>query len=160
MIKSNYLASFASFIYFWQLTGCIHILGHWIAARIFGINCRVIIPWQRFIPLYGWVWNLCQPHNKMMCEYQTEEIDAASPFVRVLIGFSGPYSQLCFIIFIGIIIIPEISEILGGKTLFALLMCVWQLIYFVWYAIYFHTDKFSDFTLFVGPTFEFEESCT
>ena len=33
--------------------------------------------------------------------------------------------------------------------MFALIMCVWQLLYFVWYAIHFHEDDFSDFALFV-----------
>jgi hypothetical protein len=181
----------ALFIYAWQLTGCVHIVGHWVAASILGIKSRVVVPWQRFVPLLGWGWNLyqvricvrdnhkehchaccarcrpiyvfggyrlmyvsvcmqkTQPHAVMMCHYDDAALKVAPPIVRVLIGFAGPYVQLVFVIIMGTLALPGVSALCGGTAMFALIMCVWQLLYFVWYAIHFHEDDFSDFALFI-----------
>ena len=125
-------------------------MGHWVTARLFHIDARMIIPYQRFIPMYGWVWNLFQSHELMMCEYDHAALDKASPTVRVFTGFAGPYLQLIFIILIGTTVMPQIGALFGGWTVYALFMCVWQFLYFMWYAIHFHNDTFSDFALFVS----------
>jgi hypothetical protein len=134
------------FLYLWQLAGYIHIFGHYIFATIFNIKSKIIIPWQRFIPIYGWIWNLYKPHNKMMCKYLTN-LDNKSPITRVFIGLSGPYLQLIYIILIGKIFFPNLIVLIGGFTKYALIMCIWQLLYFIGYSIWFHDDKFSDFAL-------------
>ena len=140
------------FIYSWQLAGCIHILGHFTVGFFLGIKSEIVIPWQRLIPLWGWNWNLTQPHTSMMCHYDIQAISTASPMKRVLIGFAGPYSQLLFIICMGTLAFPIISDLCGGFCIFSLLMCMWQFTYFVWYAIHFHEDEFSDFNLFIRQT--------
>lgn len=136
------------FLYAWQMTGCVHIIGHYVTARSFRIPARVIIPWQRFVPVWGWYWNITQPHSAMMCQYDKYKLSTATPTKRTLIGFAGPYTQLLFIIAVGTLFLPCVSELCGGSVLFSLLMCIWQLLYFVWYAIHFHTDGDSDFRLF------------
>ena len=139
----------ALFIYAWQLTGCVHVVGHALAANFLGIRSRVAIPWQRFVPLFGWSWNLYQPHAVMMCHYDDAALDVASPVVRVLIGFAGPYVQLIFVVGMGTLALPSVSALCGGAAPFAVVMFAWQLLYFVWYAMHFHQDPFSDFALFV-----------
>ena len=126
-----------------------HILGHWVAAWLFNVPAQVVIPWQRFVPIWGWGWNLTQPHSLMMCKYDDTVLKKASPTARTLIGFAGSYTQLLFVITVGTIVFPNVAGLCGGATSFSLLMCIWQLIYFVWYAIHFHNDAHSDFILFV-----------
>ena len=137
------------FLYFWQLAGCVHIIAHCVTANLFNISSNFNIPWFRFIPFFGWWWNLIQPHKIMMCHYDNVALQEASPIVRTIIGFSGPYVQLIYVIAIGIYIFPKIAMLCGGNIKFALLMCIWQFIYFVWYAIFYHYDKYSDFQLFI-----------
>ena len=40
----------------------------------------------------------------------------------------------------------------GGAVQYVLVMCVWQLLYFFGYAIFFHEDEHSDFALFFRPS--------
>ena len=140
------------FVYAWQLAGCVHIAGHWLAASLLGVPACVAIPWQRCVPLWGWGWNLTQPHSAMMCSYEDAMLRQASPTVRALIGFAGPYAQLIFVVVVGTCVFPGVASLCGGSATFALMMCIWQLAYFVWYAIHFHSDEHSDFRLFVAPT--------
>ena len=148
--KLTLITSVMCFLYAWQLTGCIHIIGHWLAASFFCIPAQITLPWQRFVPLWGWGWNLTQPHSVMICKYDKDALREASPTARTFIGFAGPYIQLIFIITMGTIILPCVSELCGGVVSFCLSMCVWQLLYFVWYAIHFHNDEDSDFHLFIA----------
>ena len=134
------------FLYLWQLAGCIHIIGHYITAKLFNIESNIIIPWQRFIPLYGWVWNLYKPHNKMMCNYK-EDLTNKSAITRVFIGLSGSYFQLLYMIIIGKLLFKNIINYIGGFTIYVLIMCIWQLVYFIIYPIIYHNDKYSDFAL-------------
>ena len=50
----------AAFVYGWQLAGAVHLCGHWAMAALQGVPAEVRLPWQRFMPLYGWAWNLFQ----------------------------------------------------------------------------------------------------
>ena len=139
-------------MYAWQLAGCVHIAGHWLAASVLGVSAHIALPWQRFVPLWGWGWNLKQPHSAMLCNYDTVVLRQATPTTRTLIGFAGPYTQLLFVVVMGTCVFPDVAAQCGGAAVFALLMCIWQLVYFVWYAIHFHNDEHSDFCLFIAST--------
>ena len=54
------------FLYFWQLTGCVHIITHCVTANLLHISSNFNIPWLRFVPFFGWWWNLIQPHKIMI----------------------------------------------------------------------------------------------
>ena len=142
-----------AFAYLWQLAGVVHILGHWLVAVACGIRARAVIPWQRFVPGWGWGWNLGQPHAAMMCHYDDQSMAVAAPWKRVVVGFAGPYLQLAFVVAAGTFFVPSISSRLVTETRaeFALCTFAWQLLYFVWYAIHYHNDPHSDFALLVWP---------
>ena len=107
------------------------------------------IPWQRFVPVWGWYWNLSQPHEAMYCNYDSTDLGAASTFTRVSIGFGGPYSQLVYMLLVGLII-PAPRRMLGSYERYVIMMMTWQLLYFYWYAQHFHDDCHSDFVHFVS----------
>jgi hypothetical protein len=137
-----------AFIYAWQMAGVVHLFGHKLTATAWGINAEVVVPWQRFVPLLGWGYNLIHTHGVMMCHYDDAALDKASPACRVSIGFGGPYTQLIYMIIVGTVLLPDISVMVGGRAAYALIMCTWQFLYFFWYAIHFHADPHSDFALF------------
>jgi hypothetical protein len=142
------LFTVVAFMYSWQMAGVVHLFGHKAAATVWGVKAEVIVPWQRFVPLLGWGWNLVQPHGVMMCHYDNAALSRASPACRVSVGFGGPYTQLIYMIVVGTVLLPEISVMVGGRAVYSLIMCIWQFLYFFFYAIHFHADPHSDFVLF------------
>ncbi len=143
----NYYLAFFAFIYILQLSGIFHILGHFITAKYFNIKTKIKIPIQRLIPIYGWIWTLQNNHEEMSCTYQNNLKNQPS-YVRSLIGFAGLYGQMIFMLLIPIIFPNLFNKFISYKN-YCLLICFWQFTYLIFYSIWYHDDKLSDFHLLV-----------
>ena len=74
--SSNYsvVLELSLFIYGWQLAGAVHLIGHRLAAWFTGVGAVVHLPWQRFVPIWGWAWNLYQPHDAMYVKMDPSDL--------------------------------------------------------------------------------------
>ena len=110
------LGSYLLFLYLWQLAGAVHISSHWLFATLFGVPARIQLAWQKFVPVYGWVWDKYQPHTAFMCHYDVRQLQAADPWQRVSVGFAGPYCQLIYMLAIGFYVKPVPMAVSGYKN--------------------------------------------
>ena len=136
------------FLYLWQCASYVHVCSHLVAAILCGIPARVVLAWQKLVPMIGWIWDKYQPHEAFMCHYDSEAIERAPNWQRVAVGFAGPYVQLIYMLLVGLRV-PRVCSLVGGFKNYVIIMLAWTILYLPLYAIWFHEDPNSDFALFV-----------
>ncbi|KAK3279365.1 hypothetical protein CYMTET_12744 [Cymbomonas tetramitiformis] len=147
------LVQSALFLYCWQQAGVFHLFGHYTAATILSVPATVTIPPQRFVPVWGSMYTLAQPHEAMYVKYDSNALERMLPWQRVTIGFLGPYTQVAYMILVGLMF-PKVMALLGGYKNYVICILTWQLLYFWGYAIFFWSDCNSDFVLFAAKSFD------
>ena len=142
-----------AWVYTYQLAGIVHLSGHALVARFYGVDSRVVWPWQRLVPIWGWYWNLTQPHDVMMVHVDLNTLHSLEPSAKIQYGYAGICIQLAYMLVIGGVLKPykvvnDLVPFNFGYSLYANGMFMWTLMYMYGYAIHFYDDPTADFALF------------
>ena len=130
-----------AWVYCYQLAGIVHLTGHAMIAWCHGLEHRLVWPWQRLVPLWGWYWNLAQPHDVMMVHVDMDALHLLAPSAKVLYGYAGILIQLLYMLVVGGLLKPYlVFDKRLSFSMYCNAMFLWTLAYMYGYAIHFYDD--------------------